>query len=207
MNALQLLKKDHRAVESIFKKYESLGERATGAKRAAVERIIRELSLHAAVEESAFYPAIRGKAAEQGSDVEGDVLEALEEHHIVKWTLSELQDMKATDERFDAKVTVLMEHVRHHVKEEEQQLFKAVQRLFDASELRELGKLLETAKKLAPTRPHPRAPDQPPMSVVADVLSGVVDRGRDMVRDVVREGKARTRRRKRRASTDARSHD
>ena len=82
-------------------------------KQDIVERIVRELSIHAAIEEMVLYPAIR-EAAENG-DIDKMVLESLEEHHIVKWMLSELERMSPDDERFDAKVTVLIENVRHHV--------------------------------------------------------------------------------------------
>jgi hemerythrin superfamily protein len=197
MDALQLLKKDHRAVETLFKEFEALGERAGKAKRKTVDKIVRELSMHASVEETTFYPAIRRKAEEAGAEgTDHDVLEALEEHHVVKWTLSELQKMQPSDERFEAKVTVLMESVRHHVKDEEQELFKEVRRLFEPQELKELGQQIEAAKELAPTRPHPRAPDKPPVNIVADVMSGVVDRGRDLVRDTIRGASAKGRRRK-----------
>ncbi len=180
MDALQLLKKDHRTVEKLFKDFERHGERAGNAKRKTVDAIIRELSIHAAIEEAAFYPAIRRKAAEAGSgETDHEILESLEEHHIVKWTLSELQKMSPSDERFDAKVTVLIESVRHHVRDEEKELFPEVRELFDRKELRDLGRQLETAKGMAPTRPHPRAPDQPPFNVVSDIVSAVVDRGRD----------------------------
>ena len=87
-------------------------------------------------------------------DAESDVLEAIEEHHVVKVLLRELEDLDAAHERFDAKVTVLMENVRHHVKEEEQELFPEVRDAIGRSELLELGAaLLEQAKPNVPTRP------------------------------------------------------
>src|SRR6266702_2347246 len=119
MDAITLLKKDHRTVEDVFKKFEKLGPRAKKGKQDVVERIIKELSVHSAVEETVFYPAIRQLIKDE--KIEDLVLESLEEHHIVKWTLSELAGMSPDHERFDAKVKVLMESVRHHVEEEEQE--------------------------------------------------------------------------------------
>ena len=159
MNALTLLKNDHKTVNGLFKQFEKIadseGKQAEAKKKTIVQSIIKELSVHASIEEQIFYPAIR-KAMKK--DDEDDVLEALEEHHIVKWLLSELDGMSPSAERFDAKVTVLMENVRHHVKEEEQELFKKVRKAMDVKALNTLGAMMEKAKKLVPTRPHPRAP-------------------------------------------------
>ena len=156
MNAITLLKTDHKTVEDLFKRFEKLGPRAVKTKQDVVERIVRELSIHAAIEEMVFYPAIR-EAVENG-DVDKMVLESLEEHHVVKWVLWELERMDPADERFDPKVRVLMESVRHHVKEEEKDLFPAVNKMFDRAQLNELGDAMASLKKTAPTHPHPKAP-------------------------------------------------
>lgn len=172
MNALTILKTDHKTVETLFKQFEGLSDKAKNQKKKVVERIIHELSIHATIEEQVFYPGVR----EALPDVEDTILEALEEHHIVKWTLSELEKMTPDDERFDAKVTVLIESVRHHVKEEEQALFPKVRKGLDKKKLDLLGANLEAAKKIAPTRPHPRAPDEPPGNIVVGIGAGIVDR-------------------------------
>ena len=119
MDALTLLKADHQAVEAKFARFEALGPRAVKSKAAVVADVIEALSVHAAIEEQVLYPALRDRLG----DEEGQVLEALEEHHVVKWVLSELDGMSPDHERFDAKFTVLIENVRHHVKEEESELF------------------------------------------------------------------------------------
>ena len=124
------------------------------------------------------------RAGEKAAD---DVLEALEEHHIVKWTLSELEKMAPEDERYDAKVTVLIESVRHHVEEEQEELFPKARKLLGAELLEELGTRMEKAKKIAPTRPHPRAPDSPPGNLVAGTMAAVMDRGKDMVRSAAQK--------------------
>src|SRR3954462_4822794 len=124
MDAITLLRDDHRSVAKLFKRFESAGDNAHAEKRRLVDRIIEELSMHAAIEEEVFYPVARGAV----SGVEDIVLESLEEHHIVKWTLSELDGLAATEERFAAKVTVLIESVRHHLKEEETEFFPMVRK-------------------------------------------------------------------------------
>jgi hemerythrin superfamily protein len=188
MNAITLLKNDHKTVEDLFKRFEKLGPRAVKTKQDVVERIIRELSIHAAIEEMLFYPAIR-EVAEQQDDVDDMVLESLEEHHIVKWVLAELETMSAEHERFDAKVTVLMENVRHHVEEEEQDLFPKVNKLLGKPRLDDLGDAMAKAKKTVPTRPHPRSPDEPPGNLVAGAGAALVDKAIDAGKKVVRQNR------------------
>ncbi|MBI2394243.1 MAG: hemerythrin domain-containing protein [Deltaproteobacteria bacterium] len=180
MNALMLLKTDHRTVAQLFD--EILGTNAKSKKQSLIKKIVKELSVHAAVEEQVFYPAVRDAV----DDAEDEVLEALEEHHIVKWVLSELEKMTPDDERFDAKVKVLCETVTHHVKEEETKLFKLVRKHMDHRALDELGRAMAAAKKVAPTHPHPRAPDAPPGSFVAGIGAGLIDRARDAVRGLAK---------------------
>ena len=121
-DALSLLTRDHREVDALFHRFEATGPRAQKERADLVGRIIEALSVHAALEETVFYPAVRAEVEAQNDQV----LEALEEHHVVKWTLSELEDLDPDDERYAAKVTVLIESVRHHVDEEEHELFPAV---------------------------------------------------------------------------------
>src|SRR5688572_198012 len=113
MDAITLLKADHKTVSGLFKRFDKLGDSAHKTKQEIVEKII---------EEQLFYPAAR----ECVPDTEDHILESLEEHHIVKWVLSELEGMDPTDERYDAKVTVLKENIEHHVEEEEQDWFPKV---------------------------------------------------------------------------------
>ena len=172
MDAITLLKDDHHTVEQLFKRFEQAGDRAHVQKRQIVDRIIEELSMHAAIEEQVFYPVARATVP----GTEDIALESLEEHHVVKWLLSELVDMDPAHERFDAKVTVLIENVRHHVEEEESDFFPKVREHLGRNELAELGDTLADAKKSAPTRPHPRMPDAGSGNAVAGAITGVVDR-------------------------------
>jgi len=180
MDALALLKKDHQTVEKLFARFEKKPSKETA------DRFVRELSIHAAVEEQLFYPALRKLAqSEQLEEVDEEVLEALEEHHVAKWVLSEIEGLDEDDERFEAKCMVLIESVRHHVKEEEGSLFRFARQLFKRDQLAELGKLMQKAKKMAPTHPHPRAPDEPPGNILAGGLAAILDRGRDAVKGLV----------------------
>ncbi|MGI8940037.1 MAG: hemerythrin domain-containing protein [Iamia sp.] len=177
MDAITMLKNDHKTVEKLFKRFEAAGERAYVEKRATVDRIIEELSVHAAVEEMIFYPVARATVA----DTEDIALESLEEHGVAKWLLSELDSLDPRDERFDAKVTVLIENVRHHVEEEEQDFFPQVRAELGRNDLQELGDAMVGAKKTAPTNPHPRSPDTPPANLLVGTVAGVADRIGDTV--------------------------
>jgi hemerythrin superfamily protein len=170
-DAIVLLKNDHKTVEKLFKQFEKLGDGAHKTKRDVVDKIIEELSIHAAIEEQHFYPTIREKAP----DIGDDVLEGLEEHHVVKWTLSELKGMSPQAERFDAKVTVLIEMVRHHVEEEEGEMFPKVREAMGRKELQDLGETMEKAKTISPKQPHPKAPDTPPGNLIAGPTAAAAD--------------------------------
>src|SRR6266545_1919302 len=185
MDAITLLKDDHRTVKELFRKFEKAGERAHKTKRTLVDKITEELSVHSAIEEQVFYPAVR-EAVETAED---EVLESLEEHHIVKWTLSELEKMDPQDERFDAKVAVLIESVRHHIEEEEGEMFPKVRAAVSRRRLADLGELMDRAKLAAPKRPHPRSPDEPPGNIVAGPIAAVLDAGKDAVSRVTRRSK------------------
>jgi len=176
MDAITLLKQDHKTVERLFKEFEKAKQPAQQRKLA--KQVVEQLSVHAAIEEMVFYPAVR----ERVPQTEDTVLESLEEYHIVKWVLSELEDMKPDHERFKAKMTVLMENVRHHVEEEEQELFPEVRKVIGRKEMAELGAAMESAKKAAPTSPHPRAPDTPPGNIAAGVAAGVMDKAKAKVK-------------------------
>lgn len=176
-----MLKQDHETVEKLFKRFEKAGPKAYKEQREVVDRIIEELSVHAAIEEQVFYPVTRATIAE----VEDVALESLEEHHIVKLLLSELEKMDPANERFKAKVKVLIENVRHHVSEEEQDYFPKVRAALGRNDLQEMGEAMAEAKRSAPTRPHPHAPDEPPANVLVGAASAVVDRATTAAGDLI----------------------
>lgn len=174
MDAITLLKADHKAVQRLFRTFEQTGERARATKAKTATAIVHELSKHAAIEEQVFYPAVRREVPAAADEV----LESLEEHHVVKWLCAEIEKLSPDDERFTPKVTVLIESVRHHVREEEENLFPTVRQMLGRKRLGEIGEMLENAKRLAPSRPHPRSPDTPPENIGLGVVSGVVDKAR-----------------------------
>nr|WSX47878.1 hemerythrin domain-containing protein [Streptomyces sp. NBC_00974] len=149
MDGIVLLKEDHKTVEKLFKQFEEAGDNAHAEKRKIADQVIEELTTHTWIEEMIFYPAAR----EAAPDTKDHVLESVEEHHVVLWMLSELKDLDPTDERFDAKMTVLIESVRHHVEEEEKEWFPDVRKAMGRNRLTELGAQMENAEKKAPGEP------------------------------------------------------
>lgn len=173
-DAIALLTEDHRTVQELFRRYAKLGERAHKSREDLVKRITRELAIHAAIEEQVFYPRLR----EEGRRVKDDVLEGLEEHHLIKEALADLEKSSPEDERYDAKVKVLIEQVEHHVKEEEGEMFPRARRALDRETLVDLADALNAARMVAPTRPHPNAPDEPPANLL-NTGAAAMDMARD----------------------------
>jgi hemerythrin superfamily protein len=136
-------------VRRLFREFETAGEKAHATRKKIVDEIVAELCAHAFIEEEIFYPTARAAVPETSDHV----LESIEEHHVVVWMLSELADLDPSDERYTAKVTVLIENVRHHVEEEEQDWFPKVRKAMSRTRLRELGERMEAAKARAPRNP------------------------------------------------------
>ena len=174
MDAIALLKQDHKTVRALFRRFERTAPGAMKAQGDLAARIIEELSRHAAIEEQLFYPAIR----ETFPDDEEYVLEALEEHHAAKSLLAEIDRLSPTHERFRAKLMVLIESVERHIEEEEGTVFPELRRVMGRKQLAELGSALQAAKATAPTKPHPHLPDEPPLLPLVGVAAGVVDLAR-----------------------------
>jgi hypothetical protein len=126
-NALTSLKADHQKVKGLFDEFEKTNDRST--KMTIVSEALEELSIHAALEEEIFYPAVRLELDEEVMN------EADEEHHVAKILIAELEEMDGTETHYDAKFTVLAENVRHHIKEEEEEMLPKAQKTqinFDA---------------------------------------------------------------------------
>lgn len=133
MDAISLLKRQHKDVKGLFKKVEKASR--ASERRQLMDQIVTALEAHAAIEEEMFYPAVRELGTKKGEEM---VDEAFEEHHVVKLVLAELPKVDPDDDRFDAKMTVLSELVEHHVEEEETEMFKLAKKIGE-DELDALG--------------------------------------------------------------------
>ncbi|MCW2495854.1 hemerythrin domain-containing protein [Jatrophihabitans sp.] len=148
-DAIVLLKADHKEIKRLFREFESAGERATKKKADLVAKIIELLTVHTYIENEVMYPEVRRLLP----DLEDDVLESYEEHHVADLLCMELFGMPADAERFEAKTTVLIENVTHHIEEEEDEWFPKVRAGLGRKQLSELGERLLEAKAKAPHSP------------------------------------------------------
>ncbi len=148
-DAIVLLKNDHKEIRKAFTEFERAGDQAHVTKGRLVDRIIELLTVHTYIENEVMYPRVR----ELLPDLEDDVLESYEEHHVADLLVMELAAMKPDDERFDAKTTVLIENVRHHIEEEEQEWFPQVREGLGRKALQDIGAQMMRAKDKAPRRP------------------------------------------------------
>lgn len=143
-SATRLLREDHDRVRELFRQYPSNGEDGTKRKREIVGELVRELTIHARIEEEIFYPALLDRREKKPEKI---VRESFEEHKIVETLLKEISRIGPADKQFDAKVTVLKESVEHHAKEEEDELFPEAERLFSSAELEQMGAQMEDRKE------------------------------------------------------------
>ena len=151
-DAITMLKDDHKVIRSLFRDFENAGDGAQKTKGRLVEKIIEQLTIHTYIENEVMYPRVRALVPE----LEDDVLESYEEHHVADVLVMELVGMKPTDERFTAKATVLIETVRHHIEEEEDEWFPQVRQALGRKVLQDIGAEMAVAREKAP-----RSPAQP----------------------------------------------
>ena len=138
MNAIEMLKADHRKVEDLFEKY----EKSRGKKAEIAKNICLELIVHTMLEEETFYPACREVGVEEDKMDEAGV-----EHDGAKVLISELQKGSPDDDYYDAKVKVLSEEIKHHVKEEEMREGVFAQTIAKGVDLEAVGEDMAACKK------------------------------------------------------------
>jgi hemerythrin superfamily protein len=141
-DAIELLKQDHREVEGLFKEFEQLEDDQDAAGQ-VIETACAELKIHDRIETEIFYPAVREAAGKE--EIEDLLDEAEVEHDTVRELIQKLESMDPTDDKRQAHFTVLMEYVKHHVKEEEKEMFPQVKKL-KALDLQALGAEMKERK-------------------------------------------------------------
>ncbi|NUP33965.1 MAG: hemerythrin domain-containing protein [Streptomycetaceae bacterium] len=174
-NVITELTADHREVERMFRDLEIFAD--PGERRGLADRITIELVRHSVAEEQYLYPVVREHVA--GGHALAD--KELADHAGVEKLLKELEGTPEDEPRFSELCRRLASEVRTHVADEEERLFPALAQYCDADLLDELGENVRSAKRRAPTRPHPSAPDTPPANKLLAPGVGLVDRARDLV--------------------------
>ncbi len=141
MNAIELLKEDHKKVDKLFQQVKADED---ADHRDTFEQIKAELEVHTHIEETIFYPKVRDEGDEELKKI---VLEGIEEHHQAKMFLRELSNLVDDSEKFQPKLKVLMEDITHHVQEEEGKMFLMIEEQFDEYTLQMLGEEMDKEKK------------------------------------------------------------
>ncbi|MER6408163.1 hemerythrin domain-containing protein [Streptomyces viridosporus] len=173
-NVIDELVTDHREVEELFGKIEQLPPGHKDRKLYADQATI-ELIRHSVAEEAYLYPAVREHV--ENGDALAD--KELEDHATAEQIMKDLEGCDAGDAEFDRLIGMLMSEIREHVEDEEQNLFPRLRASCPPDALDQLGEKVRQAKKTAPTRPHPAAPDKPPANKLLAPGAGMVDRIRD----------------------------
>ncbi|MGY6022046.1 hemerythrin domain-containing protein [Streptomyces spinosirectus] len=173
-NVIDELTTDHREVEELFGRIEALPPGHKDRKVYADQATI-ELVRHSVAEEEYLYPAVREHLAD------GDAIadRELEDHSKAEQIMKDLESCEAGDAEFDRLIGQLMTEIRSHLADEEGNLFPKLRAACTPDALDSLGDKIRQAKKLAPTRPHPSAPDKPPANKLLAPGAGIVDRMRD----------------------------
>jgi hemerythrin superfamily protein len=176
-DAVELLTADHREVEQLFRVYESSGNDPDLATDTAA-RIVRELSMHAVVEEMVFYPAFR-KMVPDGEEM---AEHGLDEHQELKELLASVDGRPGDDPQVRETMGKVKATVTDHVSDEEGEMFPALKKHVHEDKLMQMGEAMAKAKKLAPTHPHPKAPNEPPGNLIVGLPVALLDRVRDALR-------------------------
>lgn len=163
-DAIVLLREDHKEIKRVFREFEAAGENAAVTKERLVRRMIELLTVHTYLENECMYPRVRALVPE----VKSDILESFEEHHVADVLCMELMTMSAADERFEAKTTVLIENVEHHIDEEEESWFPTVRESLGRKALQEIGADMIAMRPQAPRHPaQPSALKKPIDAIVS----------------------------------------
>lgn len=146
-DAIVLVKDDHKEIKRVFREFEKAEQPAE--KGRLVARMAELLTVHTYIENECMYPEVR----QLMSELEADVLESYEEHHVADLLVDELSRLDPSDEHFQAKTTVLIENVEHHMSDEEDEWFPKVRDGLSRTQVQEIGAKMLELKKDAPRSP------------------------------------------------------
>jgi hemerythrin superfamily protein len=172
---ITVLVTDHREVEDIFTQLEQQSGQTGEDIENLATQVVAELVRHSVAEEAYLYPTTREVLPDGDAIADREI----DEHAEAERTMKRLEALNPTQAEFWPTLTSLMTEIRAHIQEEENDLFPRLREACTKEQLEELGGKIETAKKVAPTRPHPSAPDTPPANKLLAPGAGLVDRIRD----------------------------
>jgi len=177
-DVIEVLEHDHREVEEMFAELESLRgastDEAKSRRKDLADQVTIELVRHSVAEEVLVYPKVEKQVSAEEAE------HARKEHAEAEETLHRMEKLDADDPAFDDELATLMKEIRHHIEDEEGQMFAHMRQVMDEDELRTLGRRVEAFKKVAPTRPHPHVPNDPLARTAAGPAASLFDRMRDL---------------------------
>ena len=177
-DVIEVLEHDHREIEQMFAELESLRgastEEAKSRRKAVTDQVTIELVRHSVAEEVLVYPRVEAKVSAEEAE------HARKEHAEAEETLKRLEKLDPDDPAFDDELATLMGEIRHHIEDEEGEMFAHMRQVIDSDDLEKLGGRVEAFKKLAPTRPHPNVPNEPLPRMAAGPAASLFDRMRDL---------------------------
>ena len=177
-DVIEVLEQDHREVEQMFEELESLRgastEKSKSRRKELTEQVTIELVRHSVAEEILVYPEVKDEVSAEEAE------HARKEHAEAEETMDRLEKLDADDPAFDDELATLMEEIRHHIEDEEGEMFPHMRQVIDADLLRRLGGGVEAFKKVAPTRPHPGVPNEALPRMAAGPAASLFDRMRDL---------------------------
>ncbi|MFD8430409.1 hemerythrin domain-containing protein [Streptomyces coelicoflavus] len=175
-NVIEELTADHREAESLFDRIQELPT-DDAQRRELADEVTIELVRHSVAEEQYLYPAVR-EHVDGGAELAD---KEIEDHAHVEQLLKDLEGAQPGQPAFEENMTRLVQAVTDHIQDEEGRLFPLLEDACSAEQLNELGEKVRQAKKTAPTRPHPSAPNTPPANKLLAPGAGMVDRARDLL--------------------------
>jgi hemerythrin superfamily protein len=173
MDITELLTTDHATVDQLFDRYSATSD--ASEREEITRQIVHDLSVHAAVEEQFVYPLVRAKLDGLTAD------HAIEEHQEAKRLLADLEKAEAGTDEHARLMAELTSTIRQHVEEEEGSVFPALRSETDEDTREKVGALVDKAKAVVPTHPHPLVPGTATAQLVAGPWAAMVDKVRDLV--------------------------
>lgn len=176
IDLVQLIIQDHRELERSFAELERAAQ-SPDYRRQLLDHVIADVTRHSVAKEQFLYPTAADKVSGGKQLVERELKDNAEAERLMK----DLEDVDPADAKFDQLTGRLIADLRQHFQHEEEQLLPRVKKACSPEELRTLGNSVALAKEVAPTRPHPAAPDKPPANLVIGPGVGIIDRVRDVL--------------------------
>src|SRR4051794_4802075 len=177
-DVIEILEHDHREVEEMFRELESLrgasSEEQLKRRKDLADQVTIELVRHSVAEEVLVYPKVEKQVSAEEAE------HARKEHAEAEETLQRMEKLDADDPAFDDELATLMAEIRHHIEDEEGEMFAHMRQVMDPEELQTLGSRVEAFKKVAPTRPHPNVPNTAAARTAAGPAASLFDRMRDL---------------------------